>query len=67
MNKVQLGKTGVFVSEVSLGCMLMGSLINKENSYTALDRFIEMSGDFLDTANLSWHGCFITSQERSPL
>ena len=51
MNKVELGTTGVFVSEVSLRCMLMGSVINKENSFMALDRFIEMGGDFLHTAN----------------
>jgi aryl-alcohol dehydrogenase-like predicted oxidoreductase len=29
MNKAELGKTGVFVSEVSLGCKLMGSVINR--------------------------------------
>jgi len=51
MKKVELGKTGVFVNEVSLGCMLMGSKINKQDSFTALDRFTEIGGDFLDTAN----------------
>ncbi len=51
MNKVELGKTGVLVSQISLGCMLMGSVINKETSFRALDRFVEVGGDFLDTAN----------------
>lgn len=51
MKKVEFGKTGVYVSEVSLGCMLMGSVIDKENSFAALDRFVETGGDFLDTAN----------------
>jgi aryl-alcohol dehydrogenase-like predicted oxidoreductase len=51
MNKVELGKTGVFVGQISLGCMLMGSVMNKKDSFTALDHFIEMGGDFLDTAN----------------
>jgi len=51
MNKVELGKTGVLVSQVSLGCMLMGSTIDKKDSFTALDRFVEAGGDFLDTAN----------------
>jgi aryl-alcohol dehydrogenase-like predicted oxidoreductase len=51
MKKVELGKTGIFVSQASLGCMLMGSLMNKRDSFAALDRFIDMGGDFLDTAN----------------
>lgn len=51
MKKVELGKTGVLVGQVSLGCMLMGSVMNKKDSFTALDRFIDMGGDFLDTAN----------------
>jgi len=51
MNKVELGKTGVLVSQVSLGCMLMGSVINKKDSFAALDHFAEIGGDFLDTAN----------------
>jgi len=51
MNKVELGKTGGFVSQVSLGCMLMGSVTDKKDSFTALDRFFEMGRDFLDTAN----------------
>jgi len=51
MNKVELGKTGIFVSQASLGCMLMGSVLNKQDSFTALDRFVEAGGDFLDTAN----------------
>lgn len=51
MNKVELGKTGKFVSQVSLGCMLMGSVIDKGTSFRALDHFVETGGDFLDTAN----------------
>jgi aryl-alcohol dehydrogenase-like predicted oxidoreductase len=51
MNNAELGKTGAFVSQVSLGCMLMGSTISKKDSFAALDRFTEMGGDFLDTAN----------------
>lgn len=51
MQKVALGKTGVNVSEVSLGCMLMGSATDRATSYDMLDRFVEAGGDFLDTAN----------------
>jgi aryl-alcohol dehydrogenase-like predicted oxidoreductase len=51
MKKVKLGKTDVFTSQVSLGCMLMGTVMDKKDSFTALDCFTEMGGDFLDTAN----------------
>lgn len=51
MKKVVLGKTGVSVSEVSLGCMLMGSATDRAASYEMLDRFVAAGGDFLDTAN----------------
>ncbi len=51
MKKVALGKTGVNVSEVSLGCMLMGSATDRATSYEMLDRFVDAGGDFLDTAN----------------
>ncbi len=51
MKKVALGKTGVNVSEISLGCMLMGSATNRATSFEMLDRFVDAGGDFLDTAN----------------
>ena len=51
MKKVELGKTGVYVSEVSLGCMLMGSATDRAASFEMLDRFVAAGGDFLDTAN----------------
>ncbi|CAG0935538.1 pyridoxine 4-dehydrogenase [Thermoflexales bacterium] len=51
MQKVALGKTGVNVSEISLGCMLMGSALDRATSYEMLDRFVAAGGDFLDTAN----------------
>jgi aryl-alcohol dehydrogenase-like predicted oxidoreductase len=51
MERVELGRTGVFVGEVSLGCMLMGSAVDRSTSYAMLDRFVDAGGDFLDTAN----------------
>ncbi len=51
MQKVALGKTGVNVSEINLGCMLMGSALDRTTSYEMLDRFVAAGGDFLDTAN----------------
>jgi aryl-alcohol dehydrogenase-like predicted oxidoreductase len=51
VKKVELGRTGVLVSEASLGCMLMGSATDRATSYEMLDRFVDAGGDFLDTAN----------------
>lgn len=51
MKKIELGNSGAFVSEMSLGCMLMGSSIDKEKSYSILDAYIGSGGSFLDTAD----------------
>ncbi len=51
MKKVELGDSGVFVSEMSLGCMLMGSSLDKSSSYAVLDTYISSGGNFLDTAD----------------
>ncbi len=51
MKKVTLGKTGVDVSPLCLGTMLMGTKTDEDTSREILDRFIEQGGNFLDTAN----------------
>lgn len=51
MKKVKLGNTGEMVSHMSLGCMLMGSSIDKNDSYTLLDEYCKNGGSFLDTAD----------------
>ena len=51
MERIELGKTGVNVSQISLGCMLMGSAVDRSTSQAMLDRFVNAGGDFLDTAN----------------
>jgi aryl-alcohol dehydrogenase-like predicted oxidoreductase len=55
MRKVELGTTGQMVSNISLGCMGMGTDIGEEESFALLDRFVGDGGDFLDTADCySW-------------
>jgi aryl-alcohol dehydrogenase-like predicted oxidoreductase len=51
MKTIQLARTGQQVSEVCLGTMLMGSTIDEPTSFAMLDRFLELGGSFLDTAN----------------
>jgi aryl-alcohol dehydrogenase-like predicted oxidoreductase len=57
MKRVELGRTGTMVSEVALGCMLMGTYTDEQTSYRMLDSFVDAGGDFLDTANCYtwWH------------
>lgn len=51
MKEIELAKTGQQVSSVALGAMLMGSAVDEETSFAMLDRFVDMGGDFIDTAN----------------
>lgn len=51
MKKCTLGATGMQVSQLCLGNMLMGSTISKKDSFRILDCFVEAGGNFMDTAN----------------
>ncbi len=51
MKKVALGRTGEAVSELCLGCMLMGTAMDEASSIEVLDHFLESGGNFIDTAN----------------
>jgi aryl-alcohol dehydrogenase-like predicted oxidoreductase len=47
-----LGSTGLKVSELCLGAMTFGWTTPKEDSHKFLDRFVEVGGNFIDTANV---------------
>ncbi|MEH1128152.1 aldo/keto reductase [Micromonospora sp. CPCC 206061] len=51
MRTVALGRTGEQVSQLALGCMLMGTLTDEASSFEMLDRYLDAGGSFLDTAN----------------
>lgn len=51
MKTVELGRTGEQVSQLSLGCMLMGTDTDEPTSVRMLDEFVAAGGTFLDTAN----------------
>jgi aryl-alcohol dehydrogenase-like predicted oxidoreductase len=51
MRKVELGRTGQQVSQVSLGCMLMGTRTDEETSARILRDYFDAGGAFLDTAD----------------
>ncbi|MFL6075316.1 MAG: aldo/keto reductase [Mycobacteriales bacterium] len=51
MESVELGGTGVRVSRLALGCMIMGTRTPEDEAFRILDRYLDLGGDFLDTAN----------------
>jgi aryl-alcohol dehydrogenase-like predicted oxidoreductase len=55
-----MGRTGLMVSELCLGAMTFGRETSEKESYALLDRFSEVGGNFIDTANVYTGG---TSEE----
>ena len=51
-----LGRTGVQVSILCLGCMNFGGSTEPEESYPIIDRALEAGINFLDTANVYSRG-----------
>lgn len=51
-----LGRTGLKVSELCLGAMTFGREASEEVSFQMLDRFAEVGGNFIDTANVYSQG-----------
>lgn len=73
-----LGKSGLSVSTICLGTMTFGHKenyavqCNEEQSHAILDRFVELGGNFIDTANIYTGGSsetiignWLTRQERN--
>lgn len=56
MRTIFLGKTGMKVSELCLGCMTFGRESSKEDSFQMLDMFYEHGGNFFDTADVYGRG-----------
>lgn len=47
-----LGRTGMQVSNLCLGCMTFGGKTEQDEATQMVDRFIDAGGNFLDTANV---------------
>ena len=56
MNYRSLGRTGVMVSELCLGCMNFGGSTPEAESFDMIDRAIEAGINFFDTANVYSRG-----------
>ena len=51
MEIVRLGKSGLQVSRICLGTMTFGAGADEATSFKLMDRFMELGGTFLDTAD----------------
>ena len=51
-----LGRTGTIVSALCLGTMTFGNESSEEVSHAQLDRFVEVGGNFIDTADVYSRG-----------
>ena len=51
-----LGRTGVKVSPLNLGCMMFGGKTGEQDSFAIIDRAIDAGINFLDTANVYSRG-----------
>jgi aryl-alcohol dehydrogenase-like predicted oxidoreductase len=51
VRNVELGDSGLQVSQLALGCMIMGTRTDEETSVRILDDYLDQGGTFLDTAN----------------
>ncbi len=69
MITVPLGRTGERVSQLALGCLLMGTTTDEQTSFEMLDRYHAAGGTFLDTADCYawWPGPPTTGGESESL
>ena len=51
MESVRLGRSGLKVSRICLGTMTFGAGADEATSFDLMDRYRELGGDFLDTAD----------------
>jgi len=51
MEYVRLGQSGLKVSRACLGTMTFGASAGEEMSFQLMDRYVELGGNFLDTAD----------------
>lgn len=49
---VKLGRSDISVTEVCLGTMTFGSMSNEQTAVAILDRYVELGGNFIDTAEM---------------
>ncbi len=51
MKRIELGNSGLMVTEICLGTMYLGTKLNQDQSEKILDCYLSAGGNFIDTAN----------------
>ena len=51
MEQTRFGQSGLMVSKICMGTMTFGKEADQEMSYKIMDRFMELGGNFIDTAD----------------
>jgi len=51
MRRCEIGETGIETSCLCLGTALFGSTLSEKESFALMDAFVDMGGNFLDTAH----------------
>ena len=51
MEQVRLGRTGLKVSKICMGTMTFGAAADEATSFRIMDRYVELGGTFIDTAD----------------
>jgi aryl-alcohol dehydrogenase-like predicted oxidoreductase len=52
MNYRNLGRSGLRVSEIALGTMQFGWTVGESDSFPIMDRFVDLGGNLIDTADI---------------
>ncbi|MEU2946573.1 aldo/keto reductase [Nocardiopsis alba] len=52
MDYAHLGRSGLLVSKVGLGCMNFGDATGEQEAFTVMDRAVELGVNFFDTADV---------------
>ena len=51
MKKINLGTTGLEVTDMCLGTMMFGTTVDEKSALSVLDCYFENGGNFIDTSN----------------
>jgi len=52
MKRMNIPKTDLTVSNICMGTVMFGSTVEQKEAFRRMDRFVEMGGNFLDTARV---------------
>ncbi|MDF2596850.1 MAG: NADP-dependent oxidoreductase domain containing protein [Clostridia bacterium] len=58
MNRINLGKSHLRVSQIGLGCVDFGTKIHEKQAFELMNAYVRCGGNFFDTANnyATWNG-----------